>query len=202
MAVEAIESVQRVVANGSAIVSPVRLAHFVLRTSRFDELVRWYKIVLGAKPAFENELLSFLSYDEEHHRVAILRAPDLADQTAGVAGVHHCAFTYGSLGDLMMTYERLRDLGITPVFVINHGPTTSLYYADPDGNQIELQVDNYDTVEEATQFFYSPAFAENPIGVEFDPEELALRLRAGEPESKLRQRPDIGKRGLADIKLR
>ena len=202
MYVEAVKSVDTVDVKGIGPVSPTRLAHFVLRTSRFDELVHWYKIVLVAKPAFENELLSFLSYDEEHHRVAILRVPDLADQAAGVAGVHHCAFTYGSLGELMATYERLRDLGIKPVFVINHGPTNSLYYADPDGNQIELQADNYDTVEEATQFFYSPAFAENPIGVEFDPEELLRRLRAGEPESGLRQRPDIGRRGLADIKLR
>lgn len=202
MAADTTESGQIAGAKGGGIISPTRLAHFVLRTSRFDELVHWYKIVLGAKPAFENELLSFLSYDEEHHRVAILRVPDLAEQAEGVAGVHHCAFTYASLGDLMGTYARLRDLDIKPVFVINHGPTTSLYYADPDGNQIELQADNYDTVEEATQFFYSPAFAENPIGVEFDPEDLLRRLRAGEPEEDLRRRPDIGKRGLADIKLR
>jgi hypothetical protein len=77
-----------------------------------------------------------------------------------------------------------------------------MYYADPDGNQIELQVDNYDKIEDATAFFYSEAFAENPIGVEFDPEDLLRRLRAGEPEEDLKRRPDIGKRGLADIKLR
>ncbi len=202
MVTDPIESAGSEKAAVAHVISPTRLAHFVLRTSRFDELVHWYKTVLGAKPAFENELLSFLSYDEEHHRVAILRMPDLADQAGGVAGVHHCAFTYASLDALMATYERLRDLDIKPVFVINHGPTTSLYYADPDGNQIELQADNYDTVEEATQFFYSPAFAENPIGVEFDPEDLLRRLRAGEPAEELRRRPDIGTRGLADIKLR
>src|SRR3546814_6456525 len=88
------------------------------------------------------------------------------------------------------------------VFPINHGPTTSMYYADPDGNQIELQVDNYDKIEDATAFFYSEAFAENPVGVEFDPDELLRRLRAGEPEEDLKRRPDVGKRGLADIKLR
>lgn len=188
--------------SNSAVVSPKKLAHFVLRTSRYKEIVDWYKTVLGAEAAFENEILSFLSYDEEHHRVAVLNMPNLADQTEGVAGVHHNAFTYGSLTDLLNTYERLRDLGIKPVFPINHGPTTSLYYADPDGNQVELQVDNYDTIEEATAFFYSPAFAENPIGVEFDPDELLRRLRAGEPEADLKRRPDIGARGLADIKLR
>lgn len=183
-------------------ISPERLAHFVLRTSRFEELVDWYQTVLGATPAFKNDLLAFLSYDEEHHRVAILAVPDLQPSPEGVAGVHHNAFTYATLGDLMQTYERLRDIGIKPVFPINHGPTTSLYYADPDGNQIELQVDNYDTIEEATAFFYSDAFAVNPIGVEFDPDELLKRWRAGEPEDDLKRRPDIGKRGLSDIKLR
>src|SRR3546814_5664151 len=91
----------------------------------------------------------------------------------------------------MATYERLRDTGIRPVFPINHGPTTSMYYADPDGNQIELQVDNYDKIEDATAFFYSEAFAENPVGVEFDPDELLRRLRAGEPEEDLKRRPDV-----------
>lgn len=201
MAVDVVEQ-ERGVEDGQKAISPQRLAHFVLRTSQFEQLVDWYQTVLGATPAFKNELLAFLSYDEEHHRVAILNVPDLRPQPEGVTGVHHCAFTYATLADLMSTYERLRDKGIRPVFPINHGPTTSLYYADPDGNQIELQVDNYDNIEDATAFFYSQAFAENPIGVEFDPDELLRRLRDGEPEEDLKRRPDIGKRGLADIKLR
>jgi len=201
MATEAIAKTGTI-KTAEGIVSPQRLAHFVLRTSRFEELCDWYETVLGAVPAFKNDILAFLSYDEEHHRVAILNVPDLKPQPEGVVGVHHCAFTYANLTDLMNTYERLRDKGIVPVFPINHGPTTSMYYSDPDGNQIELQVDNYDTVEEATEFFYSEPFAENPIGVEFDPEELLRRLRAGESEDVLRRRPDVGARGLKDIKLR
>jgi catechol 2,3-dioxygenase-like lactoylglutathione lyase family enzyme len=185
-----------------SVVSPIKLAHLVLRTSRYQEMVRWYKTVFGARGVFENEILSFLTYDDEHHRVAILNMPDLADQKEGFCGLHHAAFTYGSLRELMLTYERLRDVGIKPVFVINHGPTTSLYYSDPDANQLELQVENYDSVAESTQFFYSPAFAENPIGVEFDPDDMLRRLKAGESEAELKRRPDVGKRGLADIRLR
>lgn len=83
-----------------AVVPPCKLAHFVLRTSRYREVVSWYKIVLAAKPVFENELLTFVTYDEEHHRVAFVNVPDLADQRAGVAGVHHIAFTYRGLGEL------------------------------------------------------------------------------------------------------
>jgi len=185
-----------------SIVRPAKLAHFVLRTSRYPEILAWYKLVFGARLVFGSDIISFLTYDDEHHRFAILNIPKLADQAEGVAGVHHIAFTYATLKDLMAHYERLRDHGIKPAFVINHGPTTSLYYADPDGNQLEFQVENYDSVEESTKFFFSPEFAENPIGVEFDPEDLLRRLRAGEPEAELKKRPRSGAKGLDDVKLR
>lgn len=184
------------------IVSPSKLAHFVLRTSRYSEILDWYKTVLNAKPAFESEALAFLSYDDEHHRVAILNIPTLQEAPAGIAGVHHVAFTYDSLSVLLENYERLKSLGIAPSYVINHGPTTSLYYEDPDHNQVEFQVENFGSVEESGKFFFSKAFAENPIGVEFDPDDLLRRLRAGEPEEDLKRRPDIGKQSLSDVKLR
>lgn len=187
----------------NAIVSPAKLAHVVLRTGQFAKLLDWYKLVLHATPAYENNSIAFISYDDEHHRIAILGIPGLSPQREGVAGVHHFAFTYDSLHTLLENYERLSQLGIEPIYPINHGPTTSLYYADPDGNQIELQVDNFDTVEESAKFFFSDAFAKNPIGVEFDPADMLARLRAGENEKRLKTRPDIGEVGLADItKLR
>ena len=185
-----------------AVLRPIKLAHFVLRTSRYEALVSWYRFVLGAEAAFENELLTFLSYDDEHHRLAILNVPDLAEPPPGITGVHHIAFTYGSLSDLLGHYARLRDHDIMPAYVINHGPTTSLYYADPDGNQLEFQVENFDSVAASTAFFHSDAFAENPIGVEFDPEEMLAQLRAGGSEAMLKRRPDVGAKGLGDIKLR
>ena len=183
-------------------ISPRKLAHVVFKTSRYQELIAWYKTVLNAETAFSNDVLTFLSYDDEHHRIALINTPNLEAQEARFCGLHHVAFTYENYNALLTTYERLRDLGIKPVFVINHGPTSSMYYQDPDGNQIELQIDNYDTIEEATEFFYSPAFAENPIGVEFDPDEMVRRFRAGEPERGLMLRPNAGPKGLSDIKLR
>ena len=202
---EVLESRPQSAATQSAakpIVSPARLAHVVLRSSQFDALVGWYQTVLGAKIAFSDGHLAFLHYDEEHHRIAVLNIPGLQRQPDGIAGVHHVAFTYASLADLVGTYERLDAAGIRPVTCINHGPTTSMYYADPDGNQIELQVDNYDTVEEAGKFFYSPAFAKNPIGVDFDPAELARRFHSGEDEATIKRRPDGGARGLDTLNLR
>lgn len=198
----ATQALDKDAASALGVVPPSKLAHFVIRTSRYEEILRWYQTVLNARFVFKSDQLSFLTYDDEHHRLAVINMPNLADQSEGVAGVHHVAFTYDSLKDLLENYERLKSVGIAPVFPINHGPTTSIYYADPDHNQLELQVENFDTVEESTQFFFSEAFAENPIGTEFDPADLLARLRAGEPEADLKRRPDVGRKGLADVKLR
>jgi catechol 2,3-dioxygenase-like lactoylglutathione lyase family enzyme len=186
----------------AGLVRPQRLAHVVLRTSRYAEMIEWYKTMLSADVAFSDNLLTFLAYDEEHHRIALLHVPGLEDQDKPSPGVHHVAFTYACMRDLLFTYERLRDVGIKPVFVINHGPTTSMYYEDPDRNSIEFQIDNIDDVVEAGKFFFSKEFAENPVGVEFDPEDMVRRFKAGEAEADLKKRPNIGVRGLEDIKLR
>jgi catechol 2,3-dioxygenase-like lactoylglutathione lyase family enzyme len=180
----------------SRAVPPAYLSHVVVRTSKFKEVVAFYKNLFCAHATYENDGLAFLTYDQEHHRIAVLNMPNLAPQSPNVASVHHMAFTYFSLADLLSTYERMKQQGILPVWCTNHGPTTSIYYRDPDGNQLELQVDNFPTVEESGKFFETEAFAKNPIGVDFDPDELIRRLRSGEDEASLKKRPDSGPRGL------
>jgi hypothetical protein len=69
-----------------------------------------------------------------------------------------------------------------------------MYYRDPDGNEIETQVDNFDTSEDANVFMMSQKFVDNPIGVDFDPEDLIRRLEAGEDEKTIKSRQEIGKR--------
>ena len=53
------------------------------------------------------------------------------------------------------------------------------------GEQIELQVDNFATREEAHEYFRSDAFAKNPLGVMVDPDDLLARFRAGEDQGTL-----------------
>lgn len=175
---------------------PDRLAHIVLRTGAKRTLMDWYATVLGAHVVFENAFIGFLTYDEEHHRIAVIEEPNLSASAQPTAGLHHVAFTYLNLQDLLQTYSRLKAVGIRPAHAINHGPTTSLYYRDPDGNSVELQIDNFASAAEAAAWFASDAFAINPIGVDFDPEDLLARFQAGVPLSDLTRRPEIGPRGL------
>ena len=89
------------------------------------------------------------------------------------------------MGELLGNYERLAARGIRPFRSINHGPTTSMYYVDPDGNRVELQIDNFATAEEGQAWMLSPAFDRNPIGVEFEPDDLVRRFHAGVPVAEL-----------------
>jgi catechol-2,3-dioxygenase len=172
------------------VVTPIRFAHVVFRTPQFEAMKQWYQTVLGAHVVHANPMLAFLTYDEEHHRIALINVPSASAPPEGSAGIEHVAYTYATLGDLLGTYERLKGAGITPYWTINHGPTTSMYYRDPDGNQIELQVDNFPTVEELNAWFRSGAFARNPIGVDFDADELVRQFEAGVPIERLVQRGD------------
>lgn len=158
---------------------PSFMAHFVIRTSRYAEVLEWYRQVFQTELIFYSEQGAFLSFDQEHHRIAIINIPGLEAQSDKTAGVDHVAFTLASLEDLLDAYERLKRVGIRPFWCINHGPTTSMYFKDPDGTGVELQVDNFATKEEARAVFRSEAFARNPVGVEFDPEVLTEKLRAG-----------------------
>ncbi len=162
-----------------AVILPIRLAHFVLRSNHFEETKVWYQTVLGAHPVFENPFVCFMTYDQEHHRIAIINTVDAPDPAPGAAGLDHIAFTFATLGDLLSTFRRLQGLDIQPYWCINHGPTTSFYYRDPDGNQVELQFDNFETPEALQGWFERGDFAENPIGVTFDPEKLIERFEAG-----------------------
>lgn len=176
-------------------ICPVKLAHVVMRTSRYGEMVEWYKTVLEAEATFSTKQITFLTYDEEHHRIAIADMPGLLDRPGFVACVEHVAFTYASLGELIHTYRRLKAADIRPHWCINHGGTTSMYYGDPDGNHVELQIDNFATAEELNAFLYGPDFATNPIGVDFDPEDLCGRFDAGVPHAELVRWPEVSPRG-------
>lgn len=74
-----------------------------------------------------------------------------------------------------------------------------MYYQDPDGNQIETQVDNFENPDDATAMMESEAFAENALGEDFDPEDLCAAVERGEDEQKLKTRGNVGPRGAEEI---
>jgi catechol 2,3-dioxygenase-like lactoylglutathione lyase family enzyme len=172
-------------------ISPAKFAHFVLRTGQIDRVAEWYRIVLNARIVFRNDMLCFLSYDDEHHRLALINIPGAPVRDPDSTGTDHVAYSYKDLGELLATYRRLKAHGILPHWPINHGVTTSMYYRDPDNNRVELQIDNFPTVEELQGYFQSRAFADNPVGVTYDPEQLCRDYEAGVPIPDLLRLPPL-----------
>jgi catechol-2,3-dioxygenase len=116
-------------ANGtSKVVSPTKLAHVVLRTNNMDRALDFYTSFLGGRVVHRNPALSFMTYDEEHHRIAFVQIPDAQDKVRNSNGLEHIAFTFDSLTDLLTAYKQRLDLPtpMKPVWCVNHGPTTSL----------------------------------------------------------------------------
>ena len=146
------------------------LHHVNIKTSRLDEMIKWYGLVVGTQVQFRYETGAWTTNDGANHRIAFLAVPGLSDDADKVRhnGMHHCAFEYGSFAELMSTYDRLRQSGVEPAFSLDHGMTMSLYYKDPDGNFVELQSDNFSDWKLSGEYMRgSPQFAANPIGVFF-----------------------------------
>lgn len=164
--------------------APSKFAHVVYNTHRYDEMIDWYQRVFQARIQHRDDRLAFLTYDDEHHRFAFANLGPMPDDPPeprlgrGV-GVNHVAYTWNDLAELVELYKRLKADGIVPVRPIKHGLTLSMYYADPDGNLMEFQIDVLEP-DAANDFMAGPAFDANPIGEPFDPDELVARFEAGE----------------------
>ncbi|MCK0516456.1 VOC family protein [Williamsia sp. DF01-3] len=176
-------------------IAPAAIAHWVVKSTRRTELIDWYGRVFGARVVHDDGQVTFLTWDDESHRLAIVSVPTvvrylfpLAKLRRKLFGLDHIAFTVPTLDGLLEDYVRLKEHGIRPVWAINHGPTISLYYEDPDGTRLEFQVENFPTPEETANYFSSEEFADNPIGVNIDPDYLLTQLRNGVPHSWLRRR--------------
>jgi catechol 2,3-dioxygenase-like lactoylglutathione lyase family enzyme len=172
------------------------LHHVNLKTTRLQEMIDWYVTVLGVEVNFQFPGGAFTSNDRANHRIAFLALPGMSEDDAKVAhaGLHHTAFEYAAFDDLMASFARLRGVGITPDVCLNHGLTMSLYYADPDGNLVELQVDNFGDWGLSTEWVRtSPAFAADPIGAVFDADQVFAAYEAGASFSQLRDDTFAGK---------
>jgi catechol-2,3-dioxygenase len=83
---------------------------------------------------------------------------------------------------------RLRRLGIEPTFAADHGLSISVYYDDPDGNVVELNVYNYaDPRTAAEHLRLAP-----PTRSHVDLEKLLAARNAGASSWNLHERAVAG----------
>ena len=172
-------------------VMPPTLHHVNLKTCRLGAMITWYGIVTGMRVLHQFPGGAWLTNDEANHRLALLSSPRLADDPDKLShtGLHHIAFEYASMDDLLNTYTRLKAEGIVPHACLDHGMTLSMYYVDPDGNSVELQADMFGDWSQSSEFMRSaPEFAANPIGASFDPDRLVAARAAGISPEEIHRR--------------
>ena len=155
------------------------LHHVTLKTTRLQEMQTFYETTLGMEVIHSGPYGAWLSNDGANHRLALLIAPRLDEDADKLshAGLHHTAYEYASIDDLLATYTRLKGEGIVPHACLDHGMTMSFYYVDPDGNSLELQFDEFGDWAHSKEFMRTEPFAANPIGVSVDPD-LIVAARA------------------------
>ena len=124
-------------------------------------------------------------------------------------GVSHIAYCYERLGELIFIYKRLKESGHPPPqWCVNHGNSTSFYYTDPDGNEVETMMDNFDLVavrevetmmdnfstidtqEYKRIYQFTEAFGETPEA-DFDPDKMVALYESGVPDTVLLDREEV-----------
>lgn len=84
--------------------------------------------------------IRFLSSDpDEHHQVVLVSG---RDAEKGVTFLNQISFRVESLAALRGLRSRLAERGVAPDRVVNHGMSWSMYFPDPEGNNIEAFVDS------------------------------------------------------------
>ena len=167
------------------------LHHVNFKTIRMSAMIDWYGKVIGARKQFQNDVMGFVTNDQVPGRIALLTSPNLTDDAEKTShtGMHHSAYEYESVDDLLQTWVRLKREGIEPHMCLDHGFVLSYYYLDPDGNSVELQADwNKDCATSCAFMETSPVFFSNPVGRFVDPAKMEQGRQSGLSHAELHRR--------------
>lgn len=179
--------------------SPTKLHHIHIYTDvNYEAMIKFYKDLFNAEivnvAQNDDRGVTFLAYDDHDHRLVIIRRPGWGTKGKTQVGVSHVAFGYASLGELVYVYKRMKALGYPPPpRTNNHGNSTSLYWKDPDGNDVETMVDNF-TPQECQDYKRYFQFSEDYGSLndgEFDLDKMVALYEAGVPDSILMDREQV-----------
>lgn len=188
--------------------SPTKMHHVhIYSDTNYDAMVEFYKKLFNANVVnvtyFGPNKTTFLTYDDHDHRVIIIKRPGWGVKRENQIGVSHLAFGYASLGELMFVLKRMLEHGYPkPPYCVNHGNSTSLYWRDPDGNEVETMADNYtpQQCQDYKRYFQFTEEFGQMKDAEFDPEKMLALYESGMPDTILMDREQV-KRLVREGKL-
>ncbi|MBI3244888.1 MAG: VOC family protein [Deltaproteobacteria bacterium] len=127
-------------------IHPERIAHIVLKVRNLEQSRQFYTEILGMQvmkqvPEIRAVFLSFNGRD--HHEIALFEIGDKADAPKmSSTGMLHFAMRLRTEDDLLAAYSEFKAKGVPISFTVNHGVSKSIYFRDPDDNELEVYTDN------------------------------------------------------------
>lgn len=182
--------------------SPDDFHHIAFKTTNYENMVNFYKNLFGCEPLYQSDLITFLAYDDEHHRIAIANTSDVLNNLnfiqkivmklkiflnkniPSIEGLDHISYRINPIEKWFDFYFRAKERGLSPLWTVNHGWISGIYYRDPDNNLVEVFFEHFSTAEEFKENI-SPDFEDEPIGTNMDIEVLYEMFKSGAGFSEL-----------------
>ncbi len=120
-----------------------RIGHVVLKVSNLARSRQFYNEVLGLDLMYEIPGMAFLASNRrDHHEIGLMEVGEGAEPPKNrQVGLSHVAFRLGDEAALIEAYRELKERDVPISFTVHHGITKSVYFSDPDGNQLEVYCD-------------------------------------------------------------
>jgi catechol 2,3-dioxygenase len=120
-----------------------RIGHVALRVADVERSRAFYSTLLGFEVVEEDPEHGgvFMTLGDNFHTLDIGQhpAPEAAQRPQrGQIGLGHIAFQVGSYAALREAYAHLVGNGVEILRATNHINQRSFYFADPDGNTLEI----------------------------------------------------------------
>ena len=126
----------------------ISLGHVVFYVRDLEESLAFYRDAVGLDVVgslFDGRA-AMLTGGRTHHELFLIQVGDAPGPLQGRRiGLYHVAWKIGeALDDLRRIRERLQTAGYSIRGLADHTVSQSLYLNDPDGNEVELYVDDPD----------------------------------------------------------
>ena len=117
-----------------------RVGHVVIKMRDLEAAKRFYSDILGMKITDERDGFGvFFLFHDYHHDIAVFKvAEDAAAPQKNQVGLAHIALVADSFDTVKAMYKRLKDHNVPIVRTVDHGITKSVYFQDPEGNELEI----------------------------------------------------------------